>query len=187
MLDYVVVSVADLKEQFEDLEVLKQAFSEFKCARENDLEVFLRTKCLDYEQAGNCRTFLILDEKQLNEHSKLSIVAFFSTAIAPLDISALGKKVRKRLHGPVPLSKQLMSVFLIGQLGRNDSYSKEQMPGEVIINECFAAIERAKKIIGGRILLVECRGHLLSFYEKYGFIRVSKDESELYQLYKKIS
>lgn len=187
MLDYIVVSVADLKEQFEDLSALKQAFNEFKCERENDLEVFLRDKCLTYEQAGNCRTFLILDEKQLEEHSKLSIVAFFSTAIAPLDISDLGRKVKKKLHGPVPLNKDLISVFLIGQLGRNDDYSKELMPGELIINECFAAIERAKKIVGGRILLVECRQHLLKFYKKHQFVDVSKGKDNLYQLYKKIS
>ena len=187
MIDYVVVSLADIINQYEDLNVLEEAFQNFKCHREVDLEIFLRDKCLNYERAGNCRTFLLLDKKQLDDNSNLSIVAFFSTATTPLDISSLGKKVRKRLHGPIPLNKDVISVFLIGQLGRNDLYSKDEMPGEVIIGECFAAIERAKQIVGGRILLVECREHLLKFYEKHGFVGVSKSKDNLYQLYKKIA
>lgn len=187
MIDYVVVSLTDIISQYKDISILEEAFQNFKCQREVDLETFLQNKCLKYEEAGNCRTFLLLDKKKLDDDFDLSIIAFFSTAMTPLDISSLGKKLRKKIHGPLPLNKKVVPVFLIGQLGRNDLYSKHEMPGEVIIGECFAAIERAKQLVGGRILLVECRERLLNFYENHNFVRVSKNEDSLYQLYKKIA
>lgn len=187
MIEYSVYSLTEVLNQFGKVDILEEAFSAFKCSREEDLEVFLCNKCLKYEMAGNCRTFLILDKEQLIKHSKISIVAFFSTAITTLDISTVRKKLRQKVLGPAPLNKESMPVFLIGQLGRSDAYSKEQMPGEVVMGECLAAIERAKVVVGGRILLVECREHLLGYYNKYDFVEVTKDKGTLYQLYRKIS
>ena len=75
-----------------------------------------------------------------------------------------------------------------GQLGRCDSYSKENLPGEIILKEAYAAIDRAIEVIGGNLLILECREHMFSkFYEKYNFKKLYDElDNGLYTLYKKI-
>ena len=92
--------------------------------------------------------------------------------------------------GSIPGRDKLSSIsaYLIGQLGRCDSYSKENLPGEIILKEAYAAINRAIEIIGGNLLILECREHMfLKFYEKYNFKKLYDElENGLYTLYKKI-
>ena len=186
MIDYIVVSVADILENQQDID-LTDIFKKFSCKKELDLEKFLHDKCLNYEKAGTCRTYLMLDKEELYKRIKIKILAFFSISTTTLEITDFSNRTKKKILGPLPQqNKDFIPVFLIGQLGRNDNCNKEQLPGEEIIGECLAAIKRAQEIVGGRIALVECREHLVKFYESHGFVKVT-NERKLYQLYRKIS
>lgn len=82
-----------------------------------------------------------------------------------------------------------ISAFLIGQLGRADDCSPEDLSGQQLLNECYHAISLAARIVGGNLLVLECREHMYEkFYEKQGFKKLYDDlnEENLYTLYKKI-
>ncbi|SFR10533.1 hypothetical protein [Desulfoscipio geothermicus] len=61
-------------------------------------------------------------------------------------------------------------AFLIGQLGKNDSYAGE-IAGDEIIDYALSVILRAQEIIGGRIVYIECQDklELKEFYSRNGF------------------
>jgi predicted GNAT family N-acyltransferase len=61
-------------------------------------------------------------------------------------------------------------VYLIAQLAKNDKYRSE-IKGEEIVNRAINIIERSQKLVGGRIIMVECenKDFLLKFYEEHGF------------------
>jgi len=61
-------------------------------------------------------------------------------------------------------------VYLIAQLAKNDLYRSE-IKGEEILDRAINIIERSQKLVGGRIIMVECenKGSLLKFYEEHGF------------------
>lgn len=93
--------------------------------------------------------------------------------------------------GEYPGRDGLSSVpaYLIGQLGRCDSYTKEDLSGQQLLNECYHAISVAAQIVGGNLLVLECREHMFSkFYEEQGFKKLYDElnEENLYTLYKKI-
>lgn len=82
-----------------------------------------------------------------------------------------------------------ISAFLIGQLGRSDEYSNEDLSGQQILNECYHAISLAAKIVGGKLLVLECREHMYGkFYEKQGFKKLydKLNDEGLYTLYKRM-
>lgn len=93
--------------------------------------------------------------------------------------------------GAYPGRDTLKSVpaYLIGQLGRCDSYSSQQLSGNTILNECYNVISLASMIVGGNLIVLECREGMFSkVYEKLGFKKLyaSLNEENLDTLYKKV-
>lgn len=94
--------------------------------------------------------------------------------------------------GAYPGRDKLKSVpaYLIGQLGRSDSYSPQQLSGNTILSECYHAISLASMIVGGNLIVLECREGMFSkVYEKLGFKKLynSLNEENLDTLYKKVN
>ena len=101
------------------------------------------------------------------------------------------KKKKRKVLGNYPGRDGLSSIptYLIGQLGRSDLYTKEDLPGEQLLNECYHAISKAARIVGGKIIILECREKMYDkFYKNQGFNDLYGELSEegLYTLYKKI-
>lgn len=93
--------------------------------------------------------------------------------------------------GAYPGRDNLTSIpaYLIGQLGRCDSYSSVQLPGKDILDECYNAISTAARIVGGNLIVLECRENMFSnFYEGQGFVKLydALSEEGLFTLYKKV-
>lgn len=79
---------------------------------------------------------------------------------------------------------------LIGQLGRSDTYSSQDISGETILNECYHAISKAAKAVCGRVVVLECREWIFEkFYKQQGFKMFYKEQTkeQLYTLYKRIN
>lgn len=78
---------------------------------------------------------------------------------------------------------------MIGQLGRCDIYSSEDLAGRQILKECYSIISSAARIIGGKFIVLECREQMFSkFYQKEGFSKLYKELNEegLYTLIRKV-
>lgn len=190
MVDYVVVPLGEIINKGYDKEKIESAFKKFSCQREIDLENFLVQKAETYEKADVGKTYLCVDKKKLEE-GEFVILAYFSLAQRTIDLGELSNKKRRKLLGSYPGRDKLKSIsaFLIGQLGRCDDCSSADLSGQQLLDECYHAISLAAKIVGGKLLVLECREHMYEkFYKNQGFKKLYDElnEENLYTLYKKI-
>lgn len=190
MMSYKVIPLGEILGKEYNREKIEEAFKKFSCQREHDLEDFLVHKAIPYEKTNYGKTFLCIDSDKISDGT-FCVVAYFTIAQKSLDISSLAKKKKRRVLGEYPGRDKLSSVpaYLIGQLGRCDSYTREDLSGQQLLNECYHAISVAAQVVGGNLLVLECREHMfLKFYEKQGFKKLYDElnEENLYTLYKKI-
>lgn len=190
MSKYTVISLQDVLNNCER-PTIEAAFRNFQCTREKDLETFLVDKAIQYEQKGFGRTYLCLDNKAQRQN-KLSIVAYFTISYTAIRMRAIPNSRKKKVVGSLPGRDNLEFApsFLIGQLGRSDNYSNEYISGESLLCECYHMLSVAYNVIGGQVVILECREHMFEkFYQKCGFKKLYDDLSEngLYTLYKKIN
>lgn len=190
MKDYIVVPLGDIIDKKYNNEKIENAFKNFSCQREKDLETFLKHKAVTYQRIDFGKTYLCVDKARL-DNDEFVIMAFFTIAQRAINIGNMSLSKRKKILGEYPGRDDLQTVsaFLIGQLGRSDDYSSDDLSGEQLLKECYSAISKAAKIVGGKLLILECREHMYEkFYEKHGFKKLYNElnEEELYTLYKKI-
>jgi len=107
---------------------------------------------------------LILDEEALID-GKINIIAYFTVsnkALNPRD--EISKNVRKYLDGLGNKRGSTFVVYLIGQLGKNDTYRLE-IDGNELVARAIATINEAYEIVGGRCILIECQNRVrLQFF-----------------------
>ncbi|MCC8050103.1 MAG: hypothetical protein LIO99_13110 [Clostridiales bacterium] len=191
MKAYKVLSLGEILNEEYELSQIKDSFRRFSCERENDLEIFLQQKAISYETSNYGKTYLLVDLERLR-NGNFDIAAYFTIAQKSVDISCLSGKRKRKMLGEYPGRDTLQSVpaYLIGQLGRSDVYTKEDIPGETILFECYHAISIAARAIGGNLLILECREHMYKkFYERQNFKKLYDEVSDegMYTLYKKIN
>ena len=66
--------------------------------------------------------------------------------------------------------------YLLGQLGRDDSSPKGF--GKMLLSEALRRLADANRIVGCRIVRLDCTDDLISYYEDNGFIFIAKNERE---------
>ena len=191
MINYKIIPLGEMlnKEEYDE-HLIEKAFKKFSCQREIDLENFLMKKAIPYENTNFGKTHLIIDIDKLN-NGELVVVAYFTIAQKAVDISKLSKNKKRKLLGEYPGRDYLNSIptYLIGQLGRCDDYNSCDLSGQQILNECYHAISIATRVVGGNLVVLECRECMYDkFYEKKGFKKLYDELSKegLYTLYQKI-
>jgi len=162
---------------------LRDAFSLFCCDKDDDITDFIRNKAVEYEKRDKSRTYIYFDEGCLQETGKLKIVGFFSIAMKTLKIPVIDtmtKTLRKRF-GNISDEDRNLVAFLIGQLGRDTSYSKDILDGKRMLQDCYDLIASARDIIGGRLILLDCKPteKLCAYYEEEGYIDITENDDEL--------
>lgn len=187
---YKVIPLGELLSKEYNQDKLNTAFKRFSCQREADLENFLQEKAILYENTNLGKTYLILDSTEL-KNKNFVIAGYFTIDQKSVDISEISAKKRRKMLGSYPGRDKLKSVpaYLIGQLGRCDSYSSLQLPGDTILNECYNVISLASMIVGGNLIVLECRDGMFSkVYERLGFKKLydSLNDEKLDTLYKKV-
>lgn len=191
MKAYKVIALGEILSKEYEQEKIEDAFKKFSCQREIDLEDFLVHKAIPYEKTNYGKTYLIIDEEFLKA-GNFVVMAYFTIAQKSLGIGNLTKKKKRKLLGEYPGRDSLESVpaYLIGQLGRSDNYTGQELDGQIILNECYHAISVAARVVGGNLVVLECREHMYEkFYEKQDYKKLYDELNEegLYTLYKKIN
>ena len=163
---------------------MREVLSLFFCTKNSDVETFLRDKAITFEKASRARTYLILDEEALTD-GKIDIIAYFTVSMKALNLrEGISKNVRKHLDGLGNKQGSTFVVYLIGQLGKNDTYSSE-IDGKELIARAIATIKEAYEVVGGRYILVECEPvpGLKKLYEDndFTFLQESLENDSLIQ------
>ena len=190
MKAYTVIPLGVLLSDEFDRSKIEQSFEKFSCQREVDLENFLLRKAIPYEKTNFGKTYLLIDLASL-EQGIFSVMAYYTIAQKAIDISELSAKRKRKMLGDYPGRDSLKTIpaYLIGQLGRNDAYTSEDISGEQILNECYNSISIAAQVVGGNIVILECRERMIErVYENKGFHKLYDDlnQESLYTLYKKV-
>lgn len=123
-----------------------------------------------FERTSKTKTFLVVDED-------FRILAYFSLALKSLKLDdSVTKSKVKKINA---LSKEIreVPVYLLGQFGKNDPYSDLITGSEILEAYMFPLIADVVKLVGGRIVLVECsnKPSLIEFYEMNGFIYLQQE------------
>ncbi|MCX7904987.1 MAG: hypothetical protein N2486_10825, partial [Caloramator sp.] len=175
------------------LKKCEELLSNFKCSKDLDIELFLKTKAISFEKLGKSRTFIIYNEDKAE--TEFQILAYYTLALQVLKVNEKlsNRKIKEfdglsaKIHGEKILE---FPTILIGQLGKNDLY-KDTISGDEIMNYCFNTILDGQMRLGGRLIMLECKDipYLIKFYERYGFRKIEKDyrENELLQFVKILS
>lgn len=145
----------------------------FRCERNKDIEQFLHNKAIRFEQARIARSYLIFDEQ-------FNLTAYFTLSFKSIAVKT-SKSRLKRLTGGLTNDNKI-SVYLIGQIGKNSAIKNNPVCLNDILDEILPLIEMAQSISGGRAVILECENNsrLIAHYEKHGFNLIdTENESEL--------
>ncbi len=175
-----VRSMKTLKREAE--ERLNSFLSTFICKKNQDVEDFIRNDSISFQKRNKTRTYLILSDDD-------SIIGYFSLGLKPIiiiDDSSLSAK-EKNLMNIKELKTSNISVmgtYLIGQIGRDDRFSSDDLNLEMFFTFIFSIIKEVQDKFGGTNILIEVDNQqkLIDLYESYGFKYLQLDETGLSQL-----
>lgn len=160
----------------------------FKCGLNEDVENFLHNISIRNEKEHKSRTYLLVNDSS-------NIMAYFSIAIKPIILDENKHKItnttRKRMKSQMVKKleneHEIITTFLIGQIARNDLFSKIDISLKEILDQVFYKINEVMRIIGGHIILIEVDNNekLINLYKSFGFqLLADGSEDDLTQLMK---
>lgn len=171
-----VVSLKNIVDLFGE-EKFHELTATFSCERNEDIERFLKNYALEFEKLDKSRTFILVDDEG-------NVLAYFTVALSVFQIPAsFSNRKIKNLDGFSSKNKSevltSLPAILIGQLGKNDSFA-HKITGELLMDFCISIILEGQELLGGRILLLECKNKpkLKEFYGRYGFTEVEFIDDE---------
>lgn len=148
----------------------------FKCSKNPDVENYLhnKEKALRLQKESVSRTYLFINTE--NE----DIMAYFSLAIKPVIIKEnhdITKTKKKKMNIKKEDNIEICSTFLIGQIGRADNYTREDIDLKIILDYIFAVINKIRALIGGKIIMIEVEKEpkLIKRYEEFNFQNINSD------------
>lgn len=181
MMKIAIIPLRDFLKVFDE-SIFKKFAKDFKCKKNSEIVTFLKNSSLIFEKENYCRTYLIL-KADLNSDDKPIIVGFFSLANNKcININNVEADDKEKYFGKLAKysNKEYESAFLIGQVGRNDCYSKEDLPGEFIFDEIYKIIFSLFEKGGGRVIMLECEPILKDYYQnERGFKYVQNNSNGL--------
>ena len=186
MSGYSILSLKEIiDEQGEDF--CREILSVFSCPYNKDVENFLKQRsAIDFAKQGISQTFLVYASYK----SKNVLCGYFTIAnkYIVINTSAISKGLAKRLRRfsmpGTPDGGLVVMAPLIAQLGKNYNNGYAALiTGDELLKMALDKIRDAQKIIGGKVVYVECEDvdFLRTFYTSNGFVefgkrRLDKDE-----------
>lgn len=146
-------------------EAVNESLAAFRCEKSAHLEEFARSKVALWERHGHSRTYVMI---VANDRAGIDVAAFFTIGMTMLDLSNSTLAMKKKLGGEITMAQT--GAFSIAELARSDAYSPTQLPGSVILDEAKNVIREARRLIGGRFVVVDSQRNVFeALYKPAGF------------------
>ncbi len=143
----------------------KEKLQTFQCSRNKDVEDFLHNRAITFEKNFRAKTYIYID------HSG-EIIAYFSIALKILSSQDVSERTLQIL-GNYPDGRPIHDIpcFLIGQLGKTDSYRDKKI-GNFLLQDALDIIDNIQEQIGGRFIMLDAvnQQKIIDFYKNAGFI-----------------
>lgn len=167
--------------QFLPSEELSLSLLSFRNTKNHEIQEFLQSKAIMYENRRICSTYIVADADALKHHI-LNIEGYFTLSHKVLELdSSLSNQKRKKLFHGFNKSSNAIPVVLIGQLGKYiDDQNKKygHVTGTELLDEAFSIIYQVSKKIVCTCIMLECEEadnlRLHQFYQDYGFYPLQK-------------
>ena len=161
-------------------ERLNHYLSNFNCSKNKDVEYFLKSKSIQFNKDNIARTFLITNPEN-------DIVGYFSLASKTLFVNEKLPAKKKKLANAKKMKiddTMIVNAFLIGQIGRDDRFTSDDLNLDIFFKYIFEKINIAKSIIGGSVILIEVDNEekLINKYKEYDF-KYLQNDGDLSQLW----
>ncbi len=155
---------------------IQNLLNNFFCKRDIDIENFLKNKAIEFEKRNISRTYLWIDLENKE------VAGYFSIGLDIVSIKGISSNsLKKKLNKGYSPKNDFLFTYLIGQIARSDKYSKDNLPGEEIVETALVKIKEAQIVVGGHlvcldILYSEKKPQLVKFYKKFGFRELKKNK-----------
>ncbi|MBR3622298.1 MAG: N-acetyltransferase [Selenomonadaceae bacterium] len=181
MKDYLTVHLLDLANEIGEDNVLRM-LGDFSCEINPEVDDFLHNNAMDFAKKRLASTYLVFARKE----NELVLVGYFSLThkyfqANETELRAVSNTLKKRIDKFMPYDSEIgcrmFSAPLIGQLGKNFNNGYDSsISGAELLNIACATVDNALKIIGGKIVCLECenKGKLVEFYKANGFNSFSR-------------
>ena len=166
-MTFVILPLSDLLESSSE-DLVQGRISRFSCERSPELEDYLHNRAIMMEKKGMSRTYLAID-RDTND-----ILGFFSLGMKCMrvpDNTPISKTMRKRMN--IDDETGVAQSFLLGQLARSDC-SKTGF-GAILIDEAINRLIQANRIVGCRLVRLDCSDDVVDYYECKGFKFINKN------------
>lgn len=168
---------------------VKNILSEFSCPLNNDIEYFLKSKAIEFENQGISRTRLVYASyKEIPVLTGYYTLAEKAFIVSKMSISnSLRKKINKFATYSPEFKTYILPAPLIAQLGKNfaNDYNK-LISGDELLNMAIEDIQLTRQLLGGKVAYLECedKPKLIDFYSDNGFVQfgtrtLDRDETQL--------
>ena len=152
--------------------------SYFICSKEPDAESYLRNSSIDFEISGISRTYLALEK---DNSGKIIIKGYFTLAVKCLKLDEKrSEKIPENVRPLLNENKGIAQAYLLGQLAKTDNVSSGF--GKEMIEYALKIFEKSYEMIGCRVVRLDCKDALRSYYEDCGFTHIGKLDNELNQM-----
>ena len=127
-----------------------EAIKRFEC-QDKDVEKFLKEKSFDFEKRNKSRTYLLID----SERDEIAILGYYTLTMKSLPFEAgTSKSAIKTIDG-FRADVSSAEAILIGQVGK-DFKRRNRISGKSILDHAIGDVYKVQKIVGGRIVFLEC-------------------------------
>ena len=150
----------------------------FRCNKDPDLQIFLHEKAIMYEDKGRSRTYLFIDSENKR------IIGYVTLSLTKIRVSSKSSLVKGVIR-KMDLNDGETVGYLIGQMAKDDSV-EEQM-GHRMLSFAKSMLHKSYMQNGGRVICIDCKGPLVDYYRKEGFLTVEPDPNEKNGLYRLVS
>lgn len=169
---------------------LSDALDAFRCCLDEDIEIFLREKAIEYLQRNWCAVYLIVDEQKFDS-GHIKIDAYFTLSHKTLIPLVASKTSVKNASGFK--ESETVHFVLIGQLGKyieridDGTICSADISSKEILDDAFEIVRASSALIPCRCVLVECNSNekVHKVYTDYHFKKFQFD-GEHHQFYKQI-
>ena len=186
MAGYSILSLSDILEEKGE-GFCREILSTFSCPYNADVERFLtKRSAIDFAKQGISQTFLVYASyKKKNVLCGYFTIANNYIVVSKNSVSSTtGRRLRKFSMPSAPNDNFVIMAPLIAQLGKNyDNGCEKLITGDELLKMALDKIRLAQRIIGGKVVYVECEDvdFLKDFYQSNGFVvfgsrKLDKDE-----------
>lgn len=186
-MSFVSINILDLLNEEDDDARIKSIISSFSCPLNSEIESFLKNNSINFAKQKIAISFLVF----LEETGELLGYYTLTNKAITIGKNALScdyKRKLKRYFKEDENGEFYGPCYLIAQLGKNASLSKNTISGDDLLNDAYSHLIDAQRIIGGGFVFLECENkpELMKFYSDYGFKELDERQSEEGILYKRL-